>query len=734
MTLKPLTETREEITLELQKLVREQLPLANAEQGFPIFDVVIKPFTEIVYSSRETVEVLRQISSVLPLFDADGALQYLSYKEILLSRYFITEEYQTPENSFLTVLTERKTNMFVAPLSYAQLGETQVYVFPTIIAVENPGWYSLGDKFAYDVPIQYSSTAVPASQNWDTEHLDIRMSDGTELYGVVTKDQVAQTGEAVTPTLTLQTIQDSISNRSYSNRRALRFHLTTDLVFNPADLHKFTILGSNDRTFIEGYYQIYKTSTVTGETVPIQVRTGGRGKIVMDYGFSPETTMSTLIPVGETEPSPYDVPRHANRILYKIPIKQDVGLMHPTALFLDRTDTMDTSTVLTTEKNNLTSSPSDYTYKRVYDTANKRSYCEKDTDFTFHDYPVNTLYKAGMYVEWDASIPDIVSYLAIYGVGDNVDRNTTTVFYPTFIFSNGNKSVVVKLYSDHADGAPPVLVATGFHAAVSPINMNDVVIPLSEEASSGITAEVKLSGISLLIPSTADQVTLATPSALRRFVRGSAVLGVSNDNIYVELAFNRDMTSISLRRDVDNHKVYLVHIGTDANKLALSQAALYDVRKREIPSDIGVAPYRAVVFTLDLSDSYVAPLQKGALTVEEVSNYNTLVTLLTEYFKTYTGTLEQFNIDDVYMKFSGQAGGLTINRLDYYLYTQYGLEVGKGYLSVFDPDKHQITQAQILADISSTVDGSYPEVIAEEQAVFSPNLYKLIFSPVFRTN
>ena len=284
MTLIPFESTLSDIIESIVDIVKSRVPSANVEAGYPLYDLVIAPFADIIFSERNSVDILRQVSAVLPLFDDEGYLKYPEYEEQLRSRFFMFEEGQDSVPSEIDLRFKRPYSFSISVSSYIILGTTSVLVYPIIVSADDPDWKESGGYFLYSVPIQEIIGLFSISSSWDTSAINIAIEGDGELLGAVSSS--AQLGVNGSPaTLTLDNIQKSISNRSYSNERAIKYHLGYDIYFSPDSLHKFMVFGSNDTIFVEAYERIYKTSPTTGESIPVQVRSGGKGKLMLDYGY-----------------------------------------------------------------------------------------------------------------------------------------------------------------------------------------------------------------------------------------------------------------------------------------------------------------------------------------------------------------------------------------------------------------------------------------------------------------
>jgi len=734
MTLTPYTSTLGDIILLMQNIVKSRIPDANVEKGFPIYDLVITPFADLVLSGRETAHVLQQVNSVLLLFDAYGNLEYPDYEETLRARYFITQDASKATDSYIYLTFTDKTGFVIRRGSTVVLGNSTIEIFPVVGSADSVEWDVVGDLFAYKVPVKTLTGAFSAdvSPNWDISNVNAVVNIG-ELVSAYTTRSITN---APVPALTKQALSDSISNRSYSNHRALRYHFATDKAFSPDDLVATRILSANDREFVEAYKEIYKV-TSTGISVPIQVRTGGIGKVMFDYGTTTHSTKGTLEYVSPEEPCPYDAPSFPNRDIYRIRIPNSAGLMQPVAIYSSSDDMKDFSTEVSTLLYTYNSLPQNYTSTQEFDTAKKRTYTTADPTLKLAllpspapAYSTSAIYEPGLYVKGPSLFTSMIASVKLYNIADNMPISESAEFPVTLDFTAGNKSVVVTLYKHDSPTSSLTEYAVGSLAAFTPSELSNKTIQLTDMTA----LHTVIGEITLSIP--AGHPTLAEAAELRavlatkenKIMRGSSILGVANNYIYLEVVSDT-ASAIHLYRMLHGRDVDIVYIGTDVEKLASSSAALTNKDNKELPTTTIATPYRPSIMHLELARDYLYPLSE-APTTDEVNRYKILNSELHEYFSTRALDIEAFNLRDIADNFV-ESTGYHLKKLDVLLYTQSGLEVMKGSLTT----KDTVSDSLHLTDLTPnlTAKGLPSRVINEEESVMRTPMYKFVLSNTFRT-
>ena len=376
---------------------------------------------------------------------------------------------------------------------------------------------------------------------------------------------------------------------------------------------------------------------------------------------------------------------------------------------------------------NLVSNPEAINRTQIYESVEKRSYSNNDQEFHIAD--PTQVYGSGYYLEGNDTSDLYIASFTLYKGSANVPVDQAAVYIPNLEFDSDNKSIEITIFSDPGSSGTYIPVAMGNLRVASPAMLAGKTVELIPLPGHSVKGQIVLSSlITGSSPDSSERTTLLNPYGDIRIVRGSTVLGVANDCIYVELALKATHGS-NLRKSIDDHLVYFGYVGTDQTKLAVAEAGLRDRSRRELPITMMVAPYRAVVLYMELSSEYLSPLP-AVLTPANTADYKVLVTKFNEYLSSYTGGLTDLDISEISEKFRDVTHGISIVKLDFYVYTQSGLTIMSDYLSVYESDKHKLDFASLNTYLNRL--GLPSTVTVEEGKVTVPEIYKFILSPIVR--
>lgn len=715
MTLTPYSSTPEDTVELLRNMIKSRIPDANVEEGYPLYELLIKPFADIVYSERETSDILRQVNSVLPLFDDQGNLKYPAYEDALRARYFIAANTLTDDLQFLWLRFDKKTDFAINRGSIVRLGDTVITLHAYAASAHDNEWEVIHNLFSHKVPIEsVQGKAAVSGSNFDIS--GISYSADSPIISAYTVNAIAP--DTAAP-LSLDVIQNSISNRSFSNARALRYHFAVDPQFYPTDLRQTRILKANDREFIEGYHDLVKT--YNDKIVHLQVRTGGEAKILFDYGYSNLQTKGTFTLIEEGEVIPFELPWYTNRKLYKIHIPNSAGMLYPSIFYSAIDDGKDFSQVISSSFTQYENTPHIFSNDKVYDSVEKRSYTTRDPLLKLgltatSSYTTSDILESGYYLNGDADFQNLISYFEITDPNNNY--NQTAKYSVQLAFNATNTAVIVSLYTYQTPTSPPTLYATGNLTTTTASQLNNIKIPLVTFTDIEVGA-ITLTGITPTNPSSGVKTTLET-TLDNTIIAGSRVLGFANNTIYVEVA-TTDAAATITTHAVDGHIVYIGYTGTDVEKLQSSLLFLANKENAEIPTTIYGGAYRPVAISIDFNDKYIYPLSSPT-TSEEADRFKTLIEMLDAYFNNRIGPISTFSIKEIFDKFSSETG-FFIRRVDYQILSQNGIVIDSGYLSGDSEDTHMFA-LNIKTNVQQL--GYSTAIQNEEDLIFYPDMYKII--------
>lgn len=274
------------------KLIKELIARVNSSnpnivlaEGSPVYELLIKKYADFISEERNLVNVLTNIARVAPMFDEYGKLlpEYKDMEEALLERFFVA----LPEtNEIITTVYlgfSQKDNIFIkkSPIYY---NSTVLYLKACRININSPLWYLKNGVYYHPIPmttLAEEEIFIPATNSWIIGDVEYNSGNLQTVPLSAESKQIINTNTS--RELTLDYLQDSISLRSYSNARSLRYNLKTNSVFRYDKLLRNNILTAHNAEYIERRKIIYEDSTEFIEAV-----VGGDCKLMLDYGVELE--------------------------------------------------------------------------------------------------------------------------------------------------------------------------------------------------------------------------------------------------------------------------------------------------------------------------------------------------------------------------------------------------------------------------------------------------------------
>lgn len=274
-------------------IVKGIRPDANTAAGFPLYDIIVRSYRDIVYNERNIVNVAGNIARVLPLFDDAGNLLYPELKDSIIDRFFINTNTETRTLATIKMYFNKRCNFSTPTGSKVSLGGVFLELLPKWVSADGDEWeqdtlgyYVFAEVYTDDNTQQ---ATIPASDAWDFSAVAFSyQTPGAQISKIVTTTVI---NTVITPVLTLDTVKNSISNRSWSNKRALNYNLRNNTAVHSEQLKKYEILRYSDTCFIDGY-QILSENALTSEQVIAKV--SGHAKTLLDYGTDLYVTPVTL--------------------------------------------------------------------------------------------------------------------------------------------------------------------------------------------------------------------------------------------------------------------------------------------------------------------------------------------------------------------------------------------------------------------------------------------------------
>jgi len=289
MTLAKL-ETVEDVRQLIINIVLRHSPGANVNPGYPLYDLVVTPFADLIYEERQSIHVLNNINKVLPLFNSDGTLINESFKDFILNKYFITTEYNANYIFDANIYMSTKCDMVIESGSEVIVSGITYDVTPLAISSTSEDWKQEGNYYYHPIEL-FSATnnTVPTTDAWDITSLIYSVVD-TSNSVLIKLASVFYEISAVDTSFNFEVLQNSISNRSFNNPRALKYNLKTNSGFTPASLKKYEILKLRDKYFIDSYMELFKSRTLSEEFpvgFPVNIKSSNYSKLLLDYGYEP---------------------------------------------------------------------------------------------------------------------------------------------------------------------------------------------------------------------------------------------------------------------------------------------------------------------------------------------------------------------------------------------------------------------------------------------------------------
>lgn len=770
MTISSIS-TVEDIREYIKKIVKAHKPDANLEKGFPLYDLLIEPFAQVIYNEREYVNITSNIARVLPLFDDEGDLLYPEYEDYLLNKYFIGIEDIDRTLYTIYFYFDKKCDFYVKPGSTITYNNVTFNINPTVAIAADTEWSqdARGHYFPVQVYSSDNSDSITGSTDaWDVTSINLEISPDpeygdAELLFVFNSSTISTT---FTPIVTLDILKNSISNRSFSNPRAIRYHIDTNSGFYQSSLIQYKILKYADKHYVD----TYKTLVDSGGDFS-NVKVSGKGKVLLDYGIQNYVTPITMEYL--TESSNYYFSEHA---VISNDSQRQIQTLYLTGANYDSMD----GEYLYWEIATVAAIPNIVFYDgSAVEVA--RGICPAATGgYT----TVNQVGGSGIsgyaYIKWKVDVAyNILNKVAglnapIYKFPFNNDRG---VLAPVALFYNSNTATslleanLLKTDLDNNDSSlviteersTPVFFDNGFftvesdtYSQIEWIELEGLSVANSDfytlywskgvsgtldfysDPSMGTAykvAEASLAGLNAAPP----YITVAISQYNNSGITGNAslinsnadndtdniiypksnVVGFDNNNLFIKL-----FVKTGSEKQYHNQTCYMVYKGTNNTYLESAQAIFSDDDNREITSGIEVGPMKGMLFTLYYNSDYVMPYKANSTANQ--AKYEDLLEELESYFSTYSGNISDIDFQQLSSDIFATTG-MYFLKLDYTVPTQRGHLV-TGTIDLNDEDYASLDWAtHIQTELTNGIDAAYYALAPLKEAVVT---VEKIYKPV----
>jgi len=773
--------TLQDIQKYLQGIILAHKPNANVERGFPLWDLMVEPFAKIVYNERLYVNLTNNLARVLPLFDDSGKLKDPSFEEYLINKYFIGSEGINASIFTLYLFFNKPCDVAIQNGSSVSYNNQLLDVDPLYAAKDDTNWKQ--NSRGYYIPIMVSSTesaefSIGNTEAWDISNLNLSIS--TEGAKVLFAYNISVLNSSVTPTLTLATVKNSISNRSFSNTRSLAYQLGANSAFYPEDLKKYEILKFADRYYIDNYFEYLRDDSGV-----ISFKTSGEGKILMDYGLNYYTKAVTL----EYLPEGHHYTFATSSIVQEDAYHQ-VNALNVYGVTTDNSNSGTLYWGISEVENGGARRLFFSLYSDEAGTSRVASIGSGGIDYIEYN---NREHTKGVYLELsernssgihgfvhiryavDIAVSNLNRVEGLTSPDYRVKLNMEDgVIYPIgLLYSEyGSPDLVVEelkesLASYRADTVLPAMQSplialdnAGFSVSDPTNQIKRVDLKgLTLANSSMFSVNIHLDGYDLyvyknenqtpetlvasgeLVPGGALQVvdlvvqnnsgisgevrikhtTETTDIVSAKVHPANLVTGFSNKELTVRLTVQRGAVN-----QYHNKVANLVYLGTDPEKLTAAKMTLQDDANREVGMTINTAAFRPFVFHVGFSSDYVFPFKDTSTTY---NNYLLLMELMDTYFADYTGKVSNLDFAELSSNWF-PATGLYLKKLNWKMYTQRGHAI-EGVLELEDSDQTKINWSNdIIKEIEISVDPYYTERLLSESQATVQKLYKPLLSRV----
>ena len=773
--------TLQDIQKYLQGIILAHKPGANVERGFPLWDLMVGPFAKIVYNERLYVNLTNNLARVLPLFDDAGNLKDSSFEEFLVNKYFIGSEEINASIFTLYLFFNKPCDVAIQNGSTVFYNNQLLDVDPLYSASDDDNWKQ--NSRGYYIPIVVSSSenaefSIGNTEAWDISNLNLDIQ--TEGAEVLFAYNISVLNSSVTPVLTLDTVKNSISNRSFSNTRSLAYQLRANSAFYPEELKQYEILKFADRHYIDNYFEYLRDDSGV-----ISFKTSGEGKILMDYGLDYYTKAVTLEYLSEGHHYTFSTSNIVQEDVYKqvsslnvygvTSDNSDIGTLYwgiseienggarqlHFSLYSDAAGTTQVASIGTGGLDYVEYASKEHT-QGVYLELSERN------TSGIHGF-VHIRYSSDIIVSDLNRVEGLIS--PDYKIKLNMEDG---VVYPFGLLYNASSSSELAAEDVRAGLA-------SYDSTSASLTMRDPLIAIDNAGfsvtdstnqikranlrgltltnSSMFSVNVCLDGFSLYVYKDNSQATEALV-ATGTLVPGSTLQAVtltaqSNSGISGELyiehtAAGADIVNAGIRsanlitgfsnkeltvrltvqqgavNQYHNKIAHLIYLGTDPEKLTSAKMTLQDDANREVGMTINTAAYRPFAFHISFSPEYVFPYKDNATTY---ANYLLLIELMDTYFSNYTGKVSDLDFAELSSSWFPSTK-LYLKKLNWKMYTQRGHAVA-GTLELEDSDQTKINwNADIIAKVETTVDPYYTERLMSESQATVQKLYKPLLSRV----
>ncbi len=763
----------------IKNIVLAHKPNANMERGFPLWDLLIEPFAKLVFNERLYVNLTGNLARVLPLFDSTGALIDNSNEDYLANKYFVGGEDIQGGVFTLYLFFDQKCDFTIKGGSKVGYNDLTFDIDPLFVSKDDSEWLQNTRGHYYPVAITSSENAnyfVSNTEGWDTELLNLNIQGTAEFLFAFNTDTISSSEQ---PTLTLDVLRNSISNRSMSNTRAIGYHLRANSGFYPDSLKKYEVLKFADIHYIDNYFEYLREGSNR-----IVFKTSGEGKVLLDYGTSYYSKAVTL----EYLPEGHNLAFAQSSIVQK-DVSLQVGALNIYGGSWDNTDQGDLYWGIS--EVNMGLGEKRFAFKLFRDEAGTQLVASIGTSLT-DDYLTyfSGEHRTGVYLEvFERNSSGLNGYAHLHYKHDVVpsQNNKITgllspdykiqlnsqdgVIYPAAIFLSSDDlastqaDLLVNNFNQYESSTAPESLTKPVLAfenskftfsdpsdqiskvdlvGMSPNNTDLFKLYLVSDAEAGgtiylyksatleadslvATGVAPLSFTEQVIPLSgvySSGISGTITCTLVSHISGpvavwpdNMVTGFSNNTLFVRPTIQRGSVS-----QYHNQTAYLVYLGTDPSKLGSANSILNDDANIEITAKTKVGVYRPFACSIQFNGDYVFPFKNNT---EVKANYMRLLELMDTFFSDFTGSVGELDFSSLGSRWFDETG-LYVKKLDWKLYTQRGHTL-TGELDLSDTDQIRIDWVEdVLKPLEDTVDTLYLENIVKESTTTVERLYKPI--------
>jgi len=752
----------------IKSYIRAANPEANTTEGSPLYDLVVYPFAQALYDNSLAQQDLEKIVRILPLFDDAGNLIDASFEKYIKDRFFINLFSDKETIQYIKLYATKPTNITISG-GYFEYLSVEIIVNPTVKSKTEWEYDSRG--FFINISISSPISLGEGLEFTNLSKVSYTITEGSLRFAYVNTQVVTNT----LAKLNLDTVKNSISNRTLDNTRAIKYAFSTIAIFEAASLNKILIRGHSDIDYIDSYVVTYNKDY--DYTV---VKAGGHAAVSVDYGtelnqFTAEVgsikTYGTLTTYTDIDVDEKEVISNVNTKfltaseskdgVLNISIIQSGSTYNIRAYIKDPTDRH-----IVWGVNGITEAELNSGY--VFNDRN----AEWDGFGSLLDYPNGkaavafTVYgNAISAFPFTAIATNLFSTIKTIAIPNTsgfkspkailldvanpekyLDYLTTETITPTSLFKvpiynkisnypdeEHIKDIIINdlaPWNSEATTLYPLFVLEGsssfrvtFYKSPNLITENlvaqttDLITSFSGDISTNII-QVNNSGIS----GTCTLVNYAgiTPNLLYKLITEYKIQYISNDTIYYTLGTKHTAILDSTA------EATVLYYGTDKETLTNVQVYFDNSERKSIAFKLNVETFKPITITIPFTKEYIYPFSPDSIMLSEIQDkYKSAMSFI-------RNTLDEFNSDIESFDFSAlnsqviSSFGIGFNKVSWSLPTQHGYIV-KGTIDISIGDTHINWFSDVIEKVIAK-DTIFSFTPVSESTVTTKRLYKFVFT------